>query len=134
MNWFNRHLSWTALLAIVAFLTIALSVSIWVGEEEGWMFFGAVPAALAGYIFGEYRGKSKIGEKVRKAKEDARSMIESRSSYTPTRETTGQFIIHDGIKYSEVRFWEVLGILEQEAKRHRNEAEEEEKLLSDLHS
>ena len=127
MNWFNRHLSWTALLAIVAFLAITLSISIWVGEEEGWILFGAIPAALVGYIFGDIRGTSKVGKPERVAKEEARYMIDA-----------GQICVAEkvdrnhGMTYGAEKFSRVHEILKSEARRHKTEAEEEEKLLSDL--
>ena len=133
MNWFERHMSWTFLIALVAFLAITLSISIWVGEQEGWIVFGAIPAALAGYVFGANMERSRVGKKERKAKEDARSMIESRSTYTQAKDAR-QYVMIEGVKHSEERYWEVLQILEQEAKRHRNEAESEEGILEELQS
>ena len=138
MNWFSKHLSWTILISVVAFMSIALSISIWVGEEEGWMFFGVVPVAIVGYLFGEDRGKNKVGEKLRKAKEDAHRMIESKSSLFPVKGKSSYGSYRDvtinGSTYNDERFLDVSYILEQEAKRHRHEAEEEERLLEELNN
>lgn len=134
MNWFERHLTSSIFIGVFLWVVITLPILIWVGEQEGWIIFGAIPAALVGYEFGVSMERSRIGKKERKAKEDARSMIESKSRLTPTRERTGQFTIIGGITYSETRFWQVQQILEQEAKRHRHEAELAEGILEELHS
>ncbi len=78
-------------------------------------------------IFGDIRGTSKVGKPERIAKEEARYMVDA-----------GQICVAEkvdrnyGMTYGAEKFWRVYEILKSEARRHKTEAEEEEKLLSDL--
>ncbi|MFC1928649.1 hypothetical protein ACFLXK_03470 [Chloroflexota bacterium] len=137
MNWLKNHMSTTILIVLFTFIAIAVSISVWVGEKEGFLFFGGVPTTIIGYLFGEDRGKNKVGNKIRKAKEDARSMVDSQNRFTKASEKrSGQYAVPDvtvdGITYNTNRYWEVIDTLEQEVKRNKSEAERLERLLFEL--
>ena len=112
-------------IGLIVFFIITVSLLVWVGEE-GWIFFGAVIGGFIGYGIGETRGVSKVS-KGKQAKEEARTMIDTGQICGATEVDRNH-----GMTYGAEKFWGVYEILKSEAHRHKTEAEEEEKLLSDL--
>ncbi|MFC2026617.1 hypothetical protein ACFLUX_01425 [Chloroflexota bacterium] len=133
MNWLDRHIPWIFLVMLITYSVCYAVISTWISEKAGWIFLAAVPAVLVGYFYGLYRGKNKVGEEARKAEEDAHLMILLGSKLTRSKiEPNIGYTTIKGATYSYKRFEQIVGILENEAKRHRSKAEEEERIVEKL--